>query len=108
MPSTSDKQRRFFFAALADGTIEVPYHRGESAGSEAMNRSWAIDESDEGLTQTIGNDTSYGHWVMGDDQSLFMQAMGWRKVSDIAVEESAHVIEMVKAGLEAEIADQEE
>lgn len=107
-PFQSIKQKRFFFAALADGRIEVPYHRGESPGSEAMNRSWAIAESDEGLTQTIGNDTSYGHFVMGDDQSLFMQAMGWRKVTDIADEESDHIIEMVKNGLEAEIAAQEE
>ena len=107
-PFQSDRQRRFFFAALNEGTIEVPYHRGESPSSEAMNRSWTTVESDEGLTQTIGNDTTYGHWVMGDDQSLFMQAMGWKKASDIADEESDHIIEKVKNGLEAEIADQEE
>lgn len=107
-PFQSEKQKRFFFAALADGRIEVPYHRDESEASYRFGDRWNIAESDKGLTQTIDNDTPYGHWVMGDDQSLFMQAMGWHKVSDIAEEVTDHVIEMIRTGIEAEIAAQEE
>lgn len=40
-PFRSDKSRRFFFAALADGSINVPYHRTGDTGAsyEKVERS---------------------------------------------------------------------
>ena len=101
-PFASERQRRFFFAALHDGEIDVPYHRGESASSEAFGRSWTISEQDEGLTQIVGNDTSYGPMVMGDDQSQFMAAMGWEKASDIADNETDVIVNFIKTAIDRE------
>lgn len=99
------KQQRFFFASLADGTLDVPYHRGESASSEALGRSWTITDEDGGLTQIIGNDTSYGPFVMGDEdeQSLFMAAIGWQRANDIADQYEDYVVQKVQEGLEKEL-----
>lgn len=100
----SIKQQRWFFASLADETLDVPYHRGESASSEALGRSWTTEDQDGGLTQIIGNDTSYGPFVMGDEeQSLFMAAMGWQKTGDIVDQYEDYVVQKVQEGLEKEL-----
>lgn len=99
----SDRQRRFFFAALRDGEIEVPYHRGEAATSERLESSWTISEEDGGLTQVLGNDTSYGPFVMGnEEQSLFMQYVDWRTTDEIANEAEDTIVENVTEAIQAE------
>lgn len=106
-PFASAKQRGWFFAALKSGEIVVPYHRGEAATSERLGQSWTIDERDGGLTQVVGNDTSYGPYVMGDEQgegqSLFMQAMGWPVAVDIAEQEEDYIVSQVRDGLDQEL-----
>ena len=99
----SPAQQRFFFAALASGEIVVPYHRGEAATSERLGQSWTVSEEDGGLTQVLGNDTSYGPYVMGDSQSLFMQYSGWPTASEVAYREEGTVVSMVKDGLDQEL-----
>lgn len=44
-PFKSDKQRRFFFAALKSGAISVPYHRTGVTG-----RSWLVEPTSDGAT----------------------------------------------------------
>ena len=58
----TDKQRRYFFYALAKGKIEVPYRRGESPGSRTLGRRWTIATSNNGLTAIVGNNAPYGRW----------------------------------------------
>ena len=90
------------------GGWAVPYHRGESEGSKALNRSWSVEDSDGGLTQTIGTSVSYAPYVMGEKQSLYMQAVGWQKVSDIADDNADRIVEKITSGLEAELSESEE
>lgn len=88
-PFKTDKQRRFFFAALREGRIEVPYRRGQSPGSEAMGRRWTIQFRDNGLTAIVGNNASYVHVVHdSEEQSHFHQQGGWKTDRQIATQES--------------------
>lgn len=102
------KQKRFFFAALRRGEIEVPYRRGLSPSSKALGRQWSIEQSGDGLTAVVGVSTDvvpYARYVQDRDlQSRYMQALGWRTVQDVAEEANGEVQRMVKDEIEREIA----
>jgi hypothetical protein len=71
----SDKQRRWFFAALGDGRISVPYHR-----TQALSRGWHKVRS--GLFGYIVNNMPGISFVMGErNQSRHEEMVGWKKVS---------------------------
>jgi len=81
----SDKQRRFFFAALRDHKIDVPYRRGISPGSERHGQSWTVRPEKGGLRAVIGSDTSYGRRLQdAPKMSLYAAAVGWKPVQEIA------------------------
>jgi len=106
-PFQSEKQQRYFFWALKAGEIEVPYHRGESARSERLGQSWTIDDQDGGLTQVIGNDTSYGKLVMGSydqgEQSEFMHQSGWTPYDQIVDAYEDTIIQNVQDAMDREM-----
>jgi hypothetical protein len=92
----SDKQRRYFFAALRKGEIEVPYRRGESPKSETFGRRWTIATSNAGLTAEIGNNASYGPRLMDSGrQSLYAKAVCWRTVEDVLDAETETVTRLI-------------
>lgn len=81
----SDKQRRYFFAALRDGRITVPYKRTRN-----LRNLWGQATEDGGWTQIIGNSASYAPYVVGiQSQSKYMQALGWKSTADVVEAESA-------------------
>ena len=87
-PFKTDKQRRYFFYALRTGKIRVPYQRGSDPNSERFKASWAITTRNRGMTVVVGNDTTYGPYVMDPDrQSLFMKAMGWPTTEEVVEQE---------------------
>jgi hypothetical protein len=94
------RQQRFFFAALADGRIRVPYVRTRTLGHK-----WAVKEQSPTHVR-VGNNTPYGRIVMDEDlpQSKFMHALGWRTVQTIARVERANVIRIVAEDIKARIA----
>lgn len=68
--------------------------------SEDLGPSWTIaEESDGGLTQTIGNDTSYGPWVQGATQTGLHAAHGWQTVEQVAEKETPTVLEFIRTRL---------
>lgn len=70
----SDKQRRWFFAALRDGTIDVPYRR-----TFAMKNAWVI--RGRGRSSSIVNDSAGAIYAMGSKtQSPLHKLMGWKTV----------------------------
>jgi hypothetical protein len=86
----SDAQRRLIFAKIASG--EIPYERGTTRSSEDLETSWTIKETNRGLGAEIGSDTSYGLYVMGDDdQTEYMDAVGWKTTDEIVSEERSKV-----------------
>lgn len=91
----SEKQRRWFFAALRTGSIRVPYKRGPN-----LRRHWKISLRDGGLTASINNDTPYGKFVMGTDSQYWMhKAIGWKTEKQIADEERRVVVDFVTAAI---------
>lgn len=92
-PFKSDKSRRYFFAALRRGEIEVPYRRGQSPGSETYAKRWYVEVS--GLTATIGNNASYARYLSHEtEQSGYMAARGWRKLKEVAEEKLPDIIKI--------------
>jgi hypothetical protein len=83
-PFKTEKQRRYFFYALGKGLITVPYSRGADPKSERFKASWAIETLNDGLTVVVGNDTTYGPYLMGNkEQSKFAAAIGWPTVDAV-------------------------
>lgn len=89
------RQLRFLHAASRAGDIEIPYRRGLSPGSERMGMRWDISASNGGLTQVIGNNTSYINLVQGDEQSVYHRETGWQKIEDIVEDEDDNVFHII-------------
>lgn len=74
-PFKSERSRRWFFAALRDGRLTVPYRRTGNLG-----RSWTseISEGADSLLGVVGNVRSYAPWVQSADQrSSYFEGSGW-------------------------------
>jgi hypothetical protein len=101
-PFKTDKQRRFFFAALRDGTITVPYMRKGISGGLASR--WVIVKMDGGLGAGVVNDTPYGKFVMGNPpyQAKYHQG-NWKTEKDIADAAERPVLEIVTRNIVAEL-----
>jgi hypothetical protein len=83
-PFVSEKQRRYFFAALRDGRIRLPYRR-----SSNLAKKWGQSEADGGYTQIVGNDAEYAPYVIGaTSQSLYMRSLGWKSTADVVEQEA--------------------
>lgn len=100
-PFKSVKQHRYFFWALSRGLIQVPYVRGSSPRSERLQAKWTITTGDNGFSAVVGNNVSYGPLVMGADQTLFMKAIGWQRVEDIAAKEGPAINKALMASVKA-------
>ena len=95
-PFVSDRQRRFFFAALRDGRIDVPYRRGQSPGSQRLGQRWTVRRR-QWHTVIVGNNASYAPFVQGPKrQSEFMRALGWKTTEDVAREHGGDIMDSVQ------------
>jgi len=77
----SDKQRRWFFAALASGEISVPYQRTNN-----LRDAWRlVIQSGQAV---LTNAASYAHWVIGFAfQSRHEKKVGWRITAELIEEQ---------------------
>jgi hypothetical protein len=91
----SERQRRWFFAALRSGEIQVPYKRGISPSSQALGRRWTMQHFKSAFQVVVGNNVSYARFVMGDKQSRMMDMIGWETVDEVAAKETKYVREYV-------------
>ena len=67
----SDRQRKFVMAGIRNGTIDSPYRRGISPGSERLNRSYKLIRAPHAVTLT--NTASYMQYVIGNKQAKIHQ-----------------------------------
>lgn len=73
----SDKQRRWFFAALREGKIDVPYNR-----TRKLRDGWNIKS--RGTQAIVGNEVPYAPYVHSPGgQTSMMAAIGWPTTEDI-------------------------
>lgn len=75
-PFFTEKQRRWFFAALNSGEIDVPYHR-----TGGMKAGWGYQQM--GYEVKFTNSKPGAQFVMGAQQSRHEKLVGWKKVQDI-------------------------
>jgi len=69
---------------------------GGSKTSEVLGKQWAVKSKNKGLTWIIGNPVSYGKYVHGEEQASFHGPRGWKKIEDVAKEESDTILKFVK------------
>lgn len=90
----SERQRRWFFAALKDGSLQIPYRRTGN-----LAKKWGQAEADGGLTQVVGNDAAYAPYVVGhESQSAYMRGLGWKTTADVVSAEADNAWRTFVAG----------
>lgn len=82
----SAKQRKWFFAAVAEGRITVGKSSRGGKTSQGFGRRWTITPLNNGLTAVIGNNTGYGEFLMGSKRTKRSAAGGWRTVAEVVEE----------------------
>lgn len=88
-PFKTEKQRRYFFWALREGIIQVPYRRTGTLG-----RKWTTEVSPDGRQGRVGNNTPYAPLVQGtrEQQASYHAQGGWRRVDHVARTEQQRVV----------------
>ena len=74
VPFFSEKQRRWFFANLNDGSLKVPHHR-----TQDMRKGWK--QIGAGVKSLVANEVPGVEFVVGDEhQSRHEKLVGWKTV----------------------------
>ena len=76
------KQQRYFFWALKNGIIDVPYKR-----TGRLAEGWSVQHGQGKGWATIVNSTPYAPFVQGFDQSRHEKLVGWKRLVDIVAGE---------------------
>ena len=94
----SEKQRRWFFAALREGKIQVPYRRTGKLGQSWTKR---IDRGSTWPAAVIGTHMAYAPYVQDADRQTAMHARTpWPTAQGVAEEKSDEVVRFIKKALE--------
>jgi len=89
----SMRQQRWFFWALKNGVIRVPYQR-----TQAVRRGWKKVGS--GRELIIANEEEGAFWTMDDyGQARLNKLVGWKKVGDIIRERASQIQRKAEAGV---------
>ena len=68
------KQRRYFFWALSNGVIQVPYVRTGKLGQSWNTR---VTETGSGLRGQVGTNMSYARWVQSAESQARIHQGNW-------------------------------
>lgn len=79
----SDKQRRFFWAALREGKIQVPYRRSGTLGRRWTARVNVLTDDVAGI---VGNTTPYAPFVQGAGKQAGIHQGNWQTDQDVVDE----------------------
>lgn len=90
----TERQRRWFFAALNSGEIQVPYKR-----TQGFRRSWQI--VGEGEDIGVLSDAPYGHFLVGErkEQSRHAREIGWKSVSETIKDKMDKIKKKIDVGI---------
>jgi len=80
----SERQRRWFFAALNSGALQIPYRR-----TQTMRKGWTVIGGDR--YALLANQTPYADLLMGDGQSRHAAKIGWKKMTTIIQEKAQYI-----------------
>lgn len=87
---TSEKQRRYFFAALHDGSIKVPYRRTRTLGRQWTTK---VEYINGGVVGTVGTITPYAPYVQGREKQSLMHAGRWATAEETLDTMAADIFE---------------
>ena len=85
-PFKTDRQRRYFFWALREGLITIPYRRTGTLG-----RKWTHRVERGGRRGVVGNNTAYGPLVQSGDQQAGYHRGTWQTDQEVADREAGQV-----------------
>lgn len=89
----SARQRRWFFAALNAGEINVPYRR-----TQGLRNAWR--KVGKGRDLIIANENEGAVWTMDDERQARLNTLvGWKKIGDLVRERSKQIERKADAGL---------
>jgi hypothetical protein len=88
-PFQSERQRRWFFAALRSGELMLPYRR-----TNALKQGWQLTRFGEN-DLLLTNEVSYAKFVQQSPQARMMIYIGWRSQETIVYYERAQIQRVV-------------
>jgi hypothetical protein len=89
----SDKQRKFFFASLRSGKINIPYSR-----TQEFKLGWKKVTGHTGAA-LVQNNVPYGKYLMDDySQSRMSKAIGWQTLGQFTKAENESIARRVSSG----------
>ena len=98
------RMRRGFFYHLKHGNIEVPYMRGQSAGSQKLSQSWTTTSANDGWAAIVGTNVSYARLVQDrDEQASYHTQSGWVTVQGVENLHGREAIEFIRQAIEKEL-----
>ncbi|MBK8772626.1 MAG: hypothetical protein IPM06_19675 [Rhizobiales bacterium] len=83
------KQRRYFFWALKQGIIKVPYER---RGKLGQSWTWRISSLGNGLHGVAGTDKGYARYVQSSAHQALIHRGNWRTEMDAIRELRSDII----------------
>jgi hypothetical protein len=90
-PFVSDKQRRFFFAALREGRIQVPYRRTGTLGRKWTSK---VTVTDTDVAGFVGTTAPYAPFVQGFGAQARIHAGNWQTEQDVAADSRDEVLDI--------------
>jgi len=93
----SERQRRWFFAALRQGRIQVPYRRTGTLG-----RSWTtkIEGFAGEMRGIVGNVREYARWVQDRERQYYLHAGRWPTIQDVVEKRKDQIVEDFRRAVE--------
>ena len=83
----SDRQRRWFFAALRSGDLQIPGKR-----TQTLAQGW------KRLDDLVYNEVEYAKFVMGEDEQSRHEAMvGWLTTDQVVQQRATRIVEIGQA-----------
>ena len=93
----SERQRRWFFAALRRGEIQVPYRRTGKLG-----QSWTrtIEKGGRWPAAVIGTNRAYAPWVQDEERQAPMHARNtWPTAQGVARDKQGDVVRVIEQAI---------
>lgn len=88
----SAKQRRFFFAALREGKIQIPYRRSGTLGRRWYSRVNVGGGMAGDVAGFVGNLTPYARYVQGFSEQAPIHKGNWQTEQDVAHESRDEIV----------------
>lgn len=97
-PLVTAKQRRWFFAALREGSVKVPYKRRMSGGIGGSLSTEVRSLAGE-IRGLMGSNTPYAHWVIGKTKQAPIHQGRWWVFEDEIPKNLPGALEIIEAGV---------